>query len=59
MQACISLTEMYEHARAAGQPIETEGEFRAYHLLISMGTHGKYRYNSTEYRKALKVIKPY
>lgn len=32
-----------------------EGEFRSYHLLLLMGTHGKYKYNSTEYRKALKV----
>lgn len=32
-----------------------EGEFRAYHLMLLMGTHGKYKYNSTEYRKALKV----
>lgn len=55
LQACISLNSMYDLARAEGQPAPNEGEFRAYHLLLLMGTHGKYKYNSTEYRKALKV----
>ena len=55
MQACISLNGMYEKARAEGRPAENEGEFRAYHLVNLMGTHGGYKYNSTEYRKALKV----
>ena len=55
LQACISLNAMYNHAREQNQPMPNEGEFRAYHLLLLMGTHGKYKYNSTEYRKALKV----
>lgn len=55
MQACISLNSMYDEARQCGKALPNEGEFRAYHLLLLMGTHGKYKYNSTEYRKALKV----
>ena len=47
---------MYDEARQRNEPMPNEGEFRAYHLLLLMGTHGKYKYNSTEYRKALKVI---
>jgi len=58
IQACISLNGMYEKARAEGRPSQNEGEFRAYHLLNLMGSHGGYKYNATEYRKALKVGKP-
>lgn len=55
LQACISLNAMYDEARQRNEAMPNEGEFRAYHLLLLMGTHGKYKYNSTEYRKALKV----
>lgn len=55
LQACISLNAMYDEARQRNEPMPNEGEFRAYHLMLLMGTHGKYKYNSTEYRKALKV----
>lgn len=58
MQACISLNSMYDQARLQNDPMPNEGEFRAYHLLLLMGTHGKYKYNSTEYRKALIVSLP-
>lgn len=34
----------------------TEVEFRAYHLLTLIGTHGRYGYNSSEYQNALSVV---
>ena len=36
-----------------------EAEFRAYHLLTLMGTHGKYEYNPAEFLQALKVSLEY
>ena len=41
-QALISLYRLYEAARAAGAPCAAEPEFRAYHLLTLIGSHGRY-----------------
>ena len=57
MQAIISLNGMYEAARRQGNPQLNEGEFRAYHLLTLIGTHGRYRYNAGEYQIALQVTR--
>ncbi len=55
VQALISLNAMYDKQRCAGQEMPCEAEFRAYHLLTLIGTHGKYRYDGTEYQGALAV----
>jgi hypothetical protein len=55
MQALISLNAMYDEHRANGAPIPSENEFRAYHLLTLIGTHGRYGYNSSEFQNALLV----
>ena len=55
VQALISLNAMYDKQRCAGQAMPCEAEFRAYHLLTLIGTHGKYRYDGTEYQGALAV----
>lgn len=54
-QALISLNSMYDKLRAKGTPLATEVEFRAYHLLTLIGTHGRYGYNAAEYQNALSV----
>lgn len=54
-QALISLNAMYVKHRANGTPITTEVEFRAYHLLTLIGTHGRYGYNAAEFQNALAV----
>ncbi len=54
-QALISLNAMYDKQRCAGQAMPCEAEFRAYHLLTLIGTHGRYRYDATEYQGALAV----
>lgn len=54
-QALISLNGMYDAARAAGAPCAAEPEFRAYHLLTLIGTHGRYGYNAAEYQAALQA----
>ncbi len=54
-QALISLNAMYDKQRCAGQAVPCEAEFRAYHLLTLIGTHGRYRYDATEYQGALAV----
>lgn len=46
---------MYDKLRAKGMPLATEVEFRAYHLLTLIGTHGRYGYNAAEYQNALSV----
>ena len=46
---------MYDKQRCAGQAMPCEAEFRAYHLLTLIGTHGRYRYDATEYQGALAV----
>ena len=55
LQALISLNAMYDRQRCSGQPMPCEAEFRAYHLLTLIGTHGRYRYDATEYQGALAV----
>ena len=47
---------MYDKQRAKGAPVSTEVEFRAYHLLTLIGTHGRYGYNAAEYQNALSVL---
>lgn len=46
---------MYDKHRANGAPVPSETEFRAYHLLTLIGTHGRYGYNSSEFQNALLV----
>ena len=46
---------MYDKQRTLGQAMPCEAEFRAYHLLTLIGTHGRYRYDATEYQGALAV----
>ena len=55
LQALISLNAMYDKQRTLGQGMPCEAEFRAYHLLTLIGTHGRYRYDATEYQGALAV----
>ena len=55
LQALISLNAMYDKQRTLGQAMPCEAEFRAYHLLTLIGTHGRYRYDATEYQGALAV----
>ena len=57
-QALISLNAMYDKQRCAGQAMPCEADFRAYHLLTLIGTHGRYRYDATEYQGALAVSSP-
>lgn len=56
LQALISLNSMYDKHRANGSPVPSETEFRAYHLLTMIGTHGRYGYNSSEFQNALLVL---
>jgi len=55
LQALISLSDMYDKQRANRAPMDSEVEFRAYHLLTLIGTHGRYGYNAAEYQNALSV----
>jgi hypothetical protein len=54
-QALISLNAMYDKRRAAGGGTGAEVEFRAYHLLTLLGTHGRYRYSAAVFQSALSV----
>ncbi|KAL6782202.1 hypothetical protein ACKKBF_B39440 [Auxenochlorella protothecoides x Auxenochlorella symbiontica] len=42
-KALISLSDMYETQAEKGQPVQSEPEFRAYHLLSLMAQHGKFK----------------
>ena len=42
-KALISLSEMYNKLAAAGHPQQSEAEFRAYHLISLMASHGKFK----------------
>jgi hypothetical protein len=42
-KALISLSEMYSKLAAAGHPQQSEAEFRAYHLISLMASHGKFK----------------
>ena len=54
-QSLISLSAMYAERRAAGGGLGCEAEFRAYHLLTMIGTHGRYGYNAAGFQSALSV----
>ena len=56
-QAIISLGKMYDtYYATTGAPAHNEPEFRAFHLLTLMGTHGRFRFNAGIFQDALKVM---
>ena len=48
-----SLFSLYDYLHSVGQPQHNEPEFRAYHILLTMDTHGKYRRDATAHAFAL------
>lgn len=55
LQALVSLQAMYTRMADQGKPAPNEAEFRAYQLMLSMGTHGKYFYSAASFFASLKV----
>ncbi|GAB4823215.1 hypothetical protein N2152v2_010261 [Parachlorella kessleri] len=56
-KALISLDDMYNKLAAAGTPVDTEPEFRAYHLLSLMSQHGKFKGDQQVYLGTIKGLR--
>jgi nuclear mRNA export protein SAC3 len=57
-KSLISLNEMYKTLAAAGTPVPSEPEFRAYHLLSLMGEHGKYKGDQQAFLSTMQTLRP-
>ncbi|QDZ23268.1 SAC3 family protein [Chloropicon primus] len=59
MYKCLtSLFTLYDDLAKAGQPCANEPEFRAYNILLTMDTHGKYRRDEAAHTFALTRMRP-
>ena len=59
MYKCLtSLFVLYEDLAKQGEPCDNEPEFRAYYLLLTMDTHGKYRRDKSAHTFALSKMRP-
>ena len=57
-KALISLSEMYNKAAADGRPAPNEAEFRAYHLISLMASHGKFKGDQQAFLSMLQALRP-
>ena len=58
MYKCLtSLFSLYDELAKAGTPCANEPEFRAYYLLLTMDTHGKYRRDNSAHTFALSKMR--
>ncbi|KFM23543.1 Germinal-center associated nuclear protein [Auxenochlorella protothecoides] len=55
--ALISLSDMYETQAEKGQPVQSEPEFRAYHLLSLMAQHGKFKGDQQAFLATLQALR--
>lgn len=56
-KALISLSDMYETQAEKGQPVQSEPEFRAYHLLSLMAQHGKFKGDQQAFLATLQALR--
>lgn len=56
-KALISLSEMYNKLAAAGHPQQSEAEFRAYHLISLMASHGKFKGDQQAFLSTLNSLR--
>ncbi|KAK9845825.1 hypothetical protein WJX81_003544 [Elliptochloris bilobata] len=57
-KALITLMDLYNTAAARGEPSPSEGEFRSYTLLTTIGTHGNFSYNTATFINMLRKCRP-
>ena len=57
LQTLISLLDMYDDAVREGRPraAAIEAEFRAYHLLLLMGSHGRFKGSTSQFVTSMQV----
>merc|ERR1712157_42712 len=53
-----SLFSLYDELAKSGKPCANEPEFRAFQILLTMDTHGKYRRDSSAHCFALSKMRP-
>jgi hypothetical protein len=59
MYKCLtSLFTLYDELAKAGRPCPHESEFRAYYVLLTIDTHGKYRRDKSAHSFALSKMRP-
>ena len=59
MNKClVTLFEVYETEAARGKPVPSEGEFRAYFLLLQLDTHGSFKREAEPAALRLMGLRP-